>query len=195
MKDVFRQERRPLWQHALILMSLLIFGFGAFAVAGCAKSKPKATKTTAELRQGYINQLRAAGVRVIVLGETVRLVLPNDRLFNADSANLQSDRSRVLNATARLIRSYDTTDVRVVSYSDNRFLSGAPAKRKQALTARQAQVVASYLWSKGIDTRLLYAVGAAQRNAIATNTTARGRDLNRRIEISFHFYPKQNSWE
>ena len=164
-------------------------------LAGCAKKTQPVywtvtKQSTAQLRQNDIHVLRKKGVQVIKLGETMRLVFPSNQLFADDSANLKAMYLPVLKTTAHLLRTYEKVTVKVVAYSDDMPRGKGPKNRKQALTTRQGQVVARYLWSKGIDARLIYALGCKDAHPIASNDTAKGRACNRRVEVSFRFYPK-----
>ena len=173
------------------LFVLITILWAALFLTACAKKTPaklkrKAPPTLAQTRRNYIEQLRANGVQVIKLGQTMRIVVLADYLFNPDSANIQRSYRPVMLTLARLMQTYDKVTVKVAAYTS----AGNNIKRAQALTTRQAQVVASYLWSRGIDARLTYALGFNQQNPVAWNGDAMGRHFNRRIEISFRFYTK-----
>lgn len=171
------------------LFALITVVWAALLLTACAKKappKPKAPPTLAQIRHHYIHQLRDNDVQVIKLGQTMRIVLFTDYLFNPNSANMQQRYRPVMRTLARLMHTYDKVTVKVAAYTN----SGNNMKRAQALTTRQAQVVARYLWSRGINARLEYAVGFNQQNPVGWNGSAMGRHFNRRIEISFRFYPK-----
>jgi OOP family OmpA-OmpF porin len=54
------------------------------------------------------------------------------------------------------------------------------------LSHDRAEAVKTYLVSKGADESLIHAEGYGKSNPIATNKTARGRQLNRRVEFSLY---------
>lgn len=179
---------------------------GIFAAAlcllasGCATTQPSPKPvhknlTKQQLRHQAIKALQQDGVQVAHVGETYRLVFLTDQFFNDDSANLESNTAHTLDQAAKLIKSYDVVTVKVVGYSDNIKRAYGPANRKQALTARQAQVFTSYLWDKGINVRLAYAKGLGQSEPVAFNHNPFGRSKNRRVEISFRYYPQYPSYE
>lgn len=147
-------------------------------------------KSTPEIRAYYFSQLREKGVQVIQLGETLRIVLLSDYLFYPDSANIRRDYRKVLKTVVELINTYEMISIKVSGYTDN---IGSIIK-KQALTTRQAQVVARYLWALGVDARLTYARGYSLQNPVDWNGSFQGRHNNRRIEIYFRFYPKYISY-
>ena len=165
------------------------------ALAGCASHVPTqaqkqwtySNKTLAGERTHDIHALELNGAKVVRVGETVRVIIPSDRLFEPGTANLKE--TGYLANTAHLISTLNTISIKVAAYSDSENSVGAPGEHKEALTSRQADVVQSYLWSKGIDSRFIYAKGYGAKDAIAWNGTTLGRSFNRRVEISFNFYP------
>ena len=97
----------------------------------------------------------------------------------------------MLSEVARLIQTYDKVDVKISAYTDNQ----GKTPFLQGLTTRQAQVVSNYLWHHHIDTRLLYAVGYNRANPVDWNGSLLGQSYNRRVEISFRYFPKAKSYE
>lgn len=98
----------------------------------------------------------------------------------------RSDYCQVLKTVAALINTYDKVILKIAAYTDN----VGNIQRQQALITRQAQVVASFLWARGINARLIYAQGYNPQNAVDWNGSFRGRHNNRQVEIDFRFYPK-----
>jgi len=72
-----------------------------------------------------------------------------------------------------------STTFDVAGHTDN---SGA-TKQNQQLSTQRAQAVADYLIDSGIDRSRVRAVGKGESAPIASNDTAEGRALNRRVEI------------
>ena len=172
-------------------IGVVLVAFSALLLGGCAHKptiKPVVKKTIAQRQSQYYQDLRDHGVKVIKLGKTVKLVFPSDFMFAPNSANLFSSYHVVLNTAAKLIRTYDVVTVKVVAFTDNNFMVG-PKSRRKALTTRQAQVVSKYLWSCGIKSRIIYAQGYGKQKAIAMNKTPQGQAMNRRLTVSFRFYP------
>ena len=162
-------------------------------LASCAKTiyyRRALSPSVDALRHAYMDELHDDGVQVIKLGETFRFVLFSDDLFNTDSANFQQDYRPVLKTLAALMGTYDKVNVKVAAYTDNE----GSVKRQQALTTRQAQVVASFLWSQGVDARLEYAMGYNRQNPVDWNGGAKERFYNRRVEISFRYYPRSTPY-
>lgn len=131
-----------------------------------------------------IQDLSQAQIQVVQVGQTVRVIMPSDNLFMPHSANIKAEYvNLVMPMVTKLIRHYSKVNVAVIAYGDYTH----DIKRAKALTSRQAQVIASELWARGINARLLYAEGKGVKHPIATNQMPQGRFANRRVEICFHY--------
>ena len=115
------------------------------------------------------------------IGDDVHIVLQSDEMFFRGSANLNPKSFPILDNLARLLTNYEKTSAIVTAYTDN---VNTP-DHDQALSRRQAQAIASYLWRRGTDTRLLVTKGKGQMMPTATNRNEQGRAQNRRVEIDF----------
>jgi intracellular multiplication protein IcmN len=140
-----------------------------------------------EERRNLLMKLDRQGVLAFTVGETVTLSVLSDRLFNTNSANINEQGKETLDEIAGLLKTYDKVDVNVAGYMVN----FGSVHRDRILSDQQAQKVVKYLWGFNIDTRMMVAKGEGVRHRIASNNTALGRQLNRRIDISFRYYPKQ----
>ncbi len=173
-------------------ISIAVLAASLLGLVGCSHpdNTPVIVKTVAQQRQSDIHALKNQGVSVMTMGQTVKIFIPSDSLFVDGSSNLQQDYvNDTLSKIASYIKSFSTEHVSVAAYSDNRQPRSDPVKRKLALTDRQAQVVSTQLWSNGVDTRLMVAKGFGAKHSIAWNGSQTGRRDNRRVEISFRFYP------
>lgn len=178
-------------------LSLMLVSFGLIA---CASQPPRPAEPVfvaptekpdlREIREGYIKQLSDNHVQVIHVGETLRIVLRDDNLFIPGSANVLADGMKILRTVTFLMNTYDIVEVKVAGYLDNQLDSDVA----KALSTRQAQVVLNKLRYYSIDTRFLYATGYGSANPVAWNGDASGRSLNRRVEISFQYYPKTRGY-
>jgi len=110
--------------------------------------------------------------------------VPSDLLFAANSANITKKYRPTLVQIAQLLRTYILVSVKVVAYSDE-----TKPLNLQALTTKQAQVVAHALWNQGIDVRLISAEGGGSSRLVVNGGTSSQRAPNRRVEISFRYYP------
>lgn len=159
-----------------------------FLLAACS-GKPGAPLTLDQLRAKYIDQLQHYGAQVVVLGETVKIIFPSDNLFNYDSANLYYQGVCNLKVAAKLIRTYDKVTITVQGFDDDVVRAMGPVNRKLALTVAQAQTVSKFLYRRGVNARLLVAEGFGARHPVDWNGKSEGTFANRRLEITFQFYP------
>jgi len=112
-------------------------------------------------------------------GETLRLSLASDVLFDSGSATLQPGGEDKLRQVADVLQRYPKTRVEIVGHTDNRGTSASNAK----LAERRAGAVRDVLVRDGVDRARITIRGAGETRPVATNDTLEGRALNRRVEI------------
>ena len=152
-----------------------LVGAGVGAVGGAATGGYMDVQAS-KLRQ----ELVGTGVQVQEMTGQVRLIMPSNITFATDSAVFQTSFNRVLDSVAKVIKEYDQTLVQVVGYTDN---TGTVAYNNQ-LSLKRAQAVATYLQNRGVSASRLSVMGMGPNNPIASNSTAAGREQNRRVEIT-----------
>ena len=130
----------------------------------------------AKLRQ----QLQGTGVSVTRMGDNITLNMPGNITFQTDSADLNSSFFSVLDSVSLVLKEYDKTIVEVAGHTD----STGSDQYNQALSERRAQTVATYLGGKGVMQQRMITIGAGEGRPVATNDTADGRQLNRRVELT-----------
>lgn len=109
----------------------------------------------------------------------VLIQLPGSILFNFDSAAIRPDAERALNDVMRVVQSYTNRPVRIDGHTD----SIASDDYNLALSQRRAKAVADWLGSHGVAPTRLTPSGLGESKPVATNDTAAGRQLNRRVEV------------
>ena len=97
--------------------------------------------------------------------------------FDTDSDELQPRSFRELDQLVRLMERFANFNVRIVGHTDN---EGTPVYNED-LSRRRAKRVTDYLVQHGIERTRLSSEGRGQREPVATNDTADGRQLNRRV--------------
>ncbi len=125
-------------------------------------------------------QLRETGVSVIRDGDNISLVMPGNITFDTNSEDLKSSFYEVLNSVAIVLEEYEKTIIGVAGHTDS---TGAADYNKQ-LSERRARSVASYLKSRKIIDARFDVVGFGEQYPIADNSTAAGREQNRRVELT-----------
>jgi outer membrane protein OmpA-like peptidoglycan-associated protein len=124
-------------------------------------------------------QLRGTGVSVTRVGNEVVLNMPGNVTFETNQSAIRSNFYPVLNSVSLVLKEYEKTIIEVSGHTDS---TGSDALN-QTLSDQRAASVASYLAAQGIDQRRLLAQGFGERNPIADNATAEGRQANRRVEL------------
>ena len=154
----------------------LLPGLLAAVIGGAAGAGTGAMldRQEAELR----NQL-GSNVGIVNTGEQLVVTLPQDILFDTDSATLTGSMTNDLRAIAGSINNYPNTTVNVVGHADN---TGAAAYN-QSLSEARARSVASVLTSAGVSPARIRSIGRGEDAPVASNLTAEGRRQNRRVEI------------
>jgi len=125
-------------------------------------------------------QLRETGVSVERVGDNINLVMPGNITFASAHSTIASSFYPVLDSVALVLEEYNKTLVVVAGHTD----SDGGAEYNQSLSQQRADAVASYLQSRKINPVRLEKVGFGERQPIATNTTADGKQQNRRVEIT-----------
>ena len=151
-----------------------LIGAGVGALAGGAIGLYM-DRQEAELRA----QLQGTGVSVTRNGDYIILNMPSNITFATDQDAISSQFYPTLNSVALVLNKYNRTLVDVYGHTDS---TGSDAHNLD-LSERRALAVATYLNAQGVDPRRFSIVGYGESRPIATNATAEGRALNRRVEI------------
>ena len=130
----------------------------------------------AELRNDFGNN----EIDVIHTGSELIVRMPEAILFEVDSATLNPQLRSDLFVLSESLNKYPNSVVTVTGHTDNTGTAGY----NQNLSERRAQSVASVLRSGGVSGGRIDVVGAGESQPIATNQTAAGRALNRRVDIT-----------
>lgn len=148
---------------------------GAIGAAGGAGIGSLLDKQEAELRQSLGND----DVTITNTGDSLVVTLPQDILFDVDSAAVDFAVRDELSTVAQSLQNYPETNVRIVGHTDN---SGA-AEHNQDLSERRANSVADVLLDNGVAFERIQTTGRGEDQPIASNLTDEGKAQNRRVEI------------
>lgn len=113
-------------------------------------------------------------------GGEVVVNIAGDVLFNSGSADLRSDAKKALDQIAQVLKStYSNNEIRVEGYTDSDPLRKTKAKwgTNENLSSNRAQVVESYLVSKGVDNNRIYSAAFGPAKPKGTKKDSR------RVEI------------
>ncbi|MBV8547368.1 MAG: OmpA family protein [Acidobacteria bacterium] len=109
----------------------------------------------------------------------LKVTVKNDVLFDYNSAGLRSASRASLREMANVFEQYPNTTIAVEGFTD----STGSAAYNERLSERRASSVANYLESLGVSGSRVDTIGYGESRPRATNSTASGRQLNRRVEI------------
>ncbi len=152
-----------------------LIGAGVGALAGGAVGAYM-DRQEARLRA----ELEDTGVSVTRIGDNITLNMPGNVTFATDSADLRPAFFDVLNSVSKVLKEYNRTLVEVAGHTDD---TGSDA-HNQALSERRADSVSRYLRAQGVGGERLITIGMGEHRPVADNSTAAGRQLNRRVEIT-----------
>ena len=145
-----------------------VAGTAAGAIVGAMMDKQER-----ELRQiEGVNVTRTAP-------DELKVTVRNDVLFDFNSAGLRSASRDSLHEMAGVFDKYPNTTIEVGGHTD----SIGSESYNQRLSERRANSVSTYLQSLGVNSSRIDSIGYGEAQPRATNSTANGRQLNRRVEI------------
>ena len=128
-------------------------------------------------RQRLLTQLN----QVLQTRDTARglIVDMNDVLFDTGKATLKPDAKVRLAKVAGIIEAYPDLHLQIEGYTDS---TGSP-ELNRTLSERRAATVRDFLIAQGVPVNNVVAQGFGAENPIASNTTAQGRQMNRRVDL------------
>lgn len=138
-------------------------------------------KQEAELRRS----MQGTGIDVQRDGDNLTLVMPGNVTFATDSASISSHFYATLNNLAQSFKQYDQNTIEIIGHTDS---TGA-YQHNMTLSQRRAQSVADYLRNQGVNGMRMSVQGVGPNQPVADNSTAQGRQQNRRVEINLRPIP------
>lgn len=120
-----------------------------------------------------------ANAEVERVGEGIQVTFNNAILFDIAKSDLRPQSQADLADLATSLNKYPNTNIVIYGHTDN---TGSDATN-DALSVRRAQAAGNYLISQGVASSRITTVGRGEREPIATNDTAEGRQTNRRVEV------------
>jgi chemotaxis protein MotB len=133
----------------------------------------------AEIAQGQIQITR--------LADRLNVSMVDRILFPSGEADISPEGVKVLERVGKVLKTTKGKTIRVEGHTDNVTISprlkGRFPTNWELSTARASNVVRFLQDEVGIEPKRLWAVGLSEYHPIASNTTAKGRSQNRRIEI------------
>ena len=109
----------------------------------------------------------------------LKLDIPSDVSFDVGRSAIKSNFAPVLNHFATSLNQNPVTTVTIIGHTDS---TGSDAINNP-LSVDRANAARDYLASRGVAFQRITTDGRGSREPIADNSTAAGRDKNRRVEI------------
>ena len=131
-------------------------------------------KQAEELRKDMKN------AKIERVGEGIKITFASGILFATNSAELQPASKTDIEKLAATLKKYGDTNVLIQGHTDN---TGSDAIN-QPLSERRARAVSDYISSLGVETSRLTAQGFGASQPVADNSTATGKQANRRVEVA-----------
>lgn len=125
------------------------------------------------------NDLGGSGAQIIRQGDQLIVVLPEAITFDFDSAVVKKRFRPSIRQIAANLQDFPNNTVEVIGHTDN----VGVASYNQQLSESRADAVADILISKGVPAWRVRSFGVGERQPIASNASAAGRQQNRRVEI------------
>lgn len=147
------------------------------SAAEADRLRQQAVANEAALRQQLLQQFNS----VLQTRETPRglVVNMNDVLFDTGKYSLREPAKEKLAKISGIILSHPGLNLVIEGYTD----STGTEQLNQKLSEERANAVRDFLAQEGINPDSMKAVGYGEADPIASNDTAMGRQLNRRVEM------------
>jgi len=130
----------------------------------------------AELQRDFGN----GRIQIINNGDFLVVRMPDDILFDIDSAVVKPSLRSDLQVLAANLQRYPESTIQVVGHTDNTGEAGY----NQDLSERRAAAVSQVLVGSGVSAGRIDSFGQGERQPLASNLTPEGRAQNRRVDIT-----------
>jgi len=119
------------------------------------------------------------GAKIERIGEGIKITFDSGILFDIDKASLKAASKENLAKLASILQKYEDTDILLEGHTD----STGTEEYNLTLSKQRAQSVANYLAQLKVNPTRFTIMGYGESQPIATNYTAEGRQLNRRVDL------------
>lgn len=138
------------------------------------------SKHMQEQRAAMETATKGTGVTVSQTSDNqLKLEIPSDISFDSGSYQIKSNLRPILDRFAVTLNQNPVTTVKIIGHTDNR---GSDAINNP-LSVNRADATRDYLVTRGVALNRIAIDGRGSREPIASNNTAEGRTMNRRVEI------------
>jgi outer membrane protein OmpA-like peptidoglycan-associated protein len=120
------------------------------------------------------------GAKVERVGEGIKITFDSGLLFDVDKAALKPQSRENLQKLAAILQKYEDTNILLEGHTDN---TGSD-EHNLNLSRLRAQAVANFLAGLKVNPARFTIMGYGESQPIATNDTAEGRQMNRRVDLA-----------
>jgi chemotaxis protein MotB len=121
-------------------------------------------------------------VRILRHGDNVEVQISTDILFSSGDAQLAGGATAALASLGDALKAWPNR-VRVIGHTDDRPIRTAQFQSNWELSAARAASVVRLFGARGVDAKRMAVIGYGEFAPIQPNSTAAGRNANRRVEI------------
>ncbi|MFH1304859.1 MAG: OmpA family protein [Candidatus Omnitrophota bacterium] len=152
------------------------------------KQRAAERKHFAEIKQMLAKEFQAEiadrNVDLEMRGRNLVITISDAILFDSGKAEIRSAAYSILDNIATVLTTeVPDKEIGVNGYTDNVSIKHSKWKSNWELSTARATDVLHYLVRKGVSPKRLSATGYGEYRPVASNTTAKGRAKNRRVEI------------
>ena len=120
--------------------------------------------------------------------QAVKVTFDSGILFQTGKADLSATAKTSLQQFSQVLKNNTACDVAIQGYTDNtgwkNSTTAQSAEKNKALSLDRATSVSSYLQALGVSAAQIKSVeGLGEANPVADNSTAAGKEQNRRVEV------------
>jgi outer membrane protein OmpA-like peptidoglycan-associated protein len=151
------------------------------ALAAQAQSAELRARTAEQEKEEMRQRLLAQLNQVLETRDSARGLIVNmsDVLFDLNQATLKPGAKVRLAKVAGIIQAYPDLKLQIEGYTD----STGTVEHNQELSERRAAAVRDFLVAQGVSMNNVSAQGLGPTNPVASNSTAQGRQMNRRVDL------------
>lgn len=142
-----------------------------------ARKKGLDAQKLSEMRNRLISAEEAMASMPIEIDASFRNVL-----FDVGKSNIKPSSQAVIDGLVGFLQANPEVRVKLEGHADD--VGGQAAN--QVLSEKRAKAVQDALYRQGIELNRVTAIGYGEQRSAASNDTAAGRQMNRRVEVSFY---------
>ncbi len=113
-------------------------------------------------------------------GNTLYVTFRSDNQFDVGSFTLKPGAQNDIARIAQIVKEYDKTNVMISGHTD----ATGSDETNQRLSERRAEAVKNIMLAQGVAPARLSTLGFGKSQPVADNSTAYGRQLNRRVALT-----------